>query len=133
MRYEVIMEKGDISLIRRKQDLDEYAVVSGLDKEKGEWDYTLCYWSFGRYSNTSQAECLSRVIEYYRYITEIDYIPRDRLIELATCFKDKIIENIENVFIEPEENMKEFFIDEMEMENSELEFFGINLHCNDRN
>ena len=37
MKYEVILEKGEYALILRGSRMEEYAVVSGLNKETGEW------------------------------------------------------------------------------------------------
>lgn len=67
MRYEVIMEKNGYALILRKTRMDEYAVVNGLDKAKGEWAWTYVYYNFGEFSPISKAEALAKAIDYFRY------------------------------------------------------------------
>lgn len=118
MRYEVIMEKNDYALIIRKTRMDEYAVVNGLDKAKGEWAWTYVYYNFGEFSPISKAEALAKAIDAFRYKTEEGYIPRCRLEELATLFKDGLIsDNRENAF--------EYFDEICEMSEEEKSFFGI--------
>ena len=41
MRYEVILEKGNYALIVRGNNLDEYAVISGLNEDINVWDWTV--------------------------------------------------------------------------------------------
>lgn len=117
MKYKVILEKGKYALIVRKNNLDEYAVVSGLDKETGIWDFTCDYWNFSRFG-LEQSEALSEAIDCFRAKTEPNYIPRCRLEELATQFKDELIED-------DRESVMEFFDEVCEMETYEKEFFGI--------
>lgn len=122
MKYEVIIEKGEYALIKRGVHMDEYAVVNGLDKTKGNWNWTVYYISFGKYSPYAEAHALSLVTEVFRSKTETNYIPRFRLEELATKFKDGLF----GADLESEE-YDEFFLDECEMEPHELEFFGIEM------
>lgn len=117
MRYEVILEKDKYALIVRGNNLDEYAVVGGLNKNKNEWDWTVSYWDFGRFG-LEQPEALSKAIDCFRAKTEPDYISRCRLEELATLFKDRLIED-------DRESAMEYFNEVCEMEENELEFFGI--------
>ena len=118
MEYEVIMTKGNHSLIRRGSRLDEYAVVNGLCNTIKEWNYTVAYFSFGIYSSLTQAEALGKALDVFRLYTESRYISRSRLEELATLFKDGLI-------LDDEESAMEYFTEECEMEGNELEFFGI--------
>lgn len=122
MKYEVIIEKGEYTLIKRGVHMDEYAVVNGLDKTKGNWNWTVYYISFGKYSPYAEAHALSLVTEVFHSKTETNYIPRFRLEELATKFKDGLF----GADLESEE-YDEFFLDECEMEPHELEFFGIEI------
>lgn len=46
MKYEVIMEKNGYALIKRGINLEEYAVVSRLNKETGSWAHTCVYYNF---------------------------------------------------------------------------------------
>lgn len=57
-------------------------------------------------------------VDSFRYCTEPNYITRSRLEELATLFKDKLIED-------DEESAMEYFNEECEMTDEEKEWFGI--------
>ena len=67
-----------------------------------------------------KATALSSALDLFRYRTESKYISRLRFEELATKFKDGLF----GAYLEDEE-YKEFFADECEMEDYEKEFFGI--------
>ena len=120
MKYEVIMEKKEYALITRGEKLKEYAVVNGLDKEKGEWAWTCAYWAYEYAGETmgNPAEALANAVDYFRMRTEDNYIPIPRLAELATLFKDRLIED-------DEASAMEYFEEVCEMEEHEKEFFGI--------
>ena len=118
MQYEVLFEKGNYALIRRGSEMTQYAVVNGLDKERGDWAWTVSYTDFGKYSSVTEIEALQEMIEVFRYKTEENYIPRWRLEELATQFKDGLIED-------DEESAMEYFDEMCEMTENEKEFFGI--------
>ena len=70
MRYKKILEKGKYALILRKKDLDEYAVVHGLNEETGEWNHTVNYWNFGKFSGLNQAKALQKALDCFRAKTE---------------------------------------------------------------
>ena len=59
MKYEVIMEAKNYALIKRGIDLEEYAVVSRLDRETESWAHTCVYYNFSPFSNLTQAEALA--------------------------------------------------------------------------
>lgn len=118
MNYQEILTKGNYSLILRKQLLDEYAVVHGLNKETGSWNHTVGYWNFCEFSALDQAKALSAAIDCFRNKTEESYIPRCRLEELATQFKDALLED-------DKYSALVFFDDFCEMTESEKEWFGI--------
>ena len=116
MKYEVIMEKGDYALILRGNELKEYAVVRGLDKERGDWERTSDYWSY-EYNGSkiaNQALALAKAVDFFRMRTEGDYVSRARLEKLATLFTDKLIEN-------DERKAMDFFDDYCDMEDYEKE------------
>lgn len=118
--YEVILEKGRHALIKRGTQFPEYAIVAGLLPEQerkfegSDWDGTVAAYDVN-------AKGLSDAIDRFRYLTELDYIPRLRLEELATKFKDGLL----GVYLEPAE-YEEFFDEECEMDDYEKEFFGLN-------
>lgn len=119
MKYEVIFEKGRYALVKRGEKMEEYAVVSGLNKESGEWDHTCSYANFSPFFRTSEAEALSTMLDLFRSKTEEDYITRNRLIELATLFKDGLIEG-------DKETADMYFRENCEMTEDEMAWFGVN-------
>ena len=121
MKYQEIMTKGNYSLILRKNNLDEYAVVHGLNKENGTWNHTVSYWNFCEFSSLDQAKALSYAIDCFREKTEENYIIRPRLEELATKFKDVFFE----VCAEKEVADEYFYDNGFELTESEKEWFGI--------
>lgn len=70
MRYEKLLQNGNYSLILRGNNLDEYAVVHGLDEEIGEWNHTVNYWNFGKYSRLDQVKALQKALDCFRVKTE---------------------------------------------------------------
>ena len=118
MEYEVLFEKGDYALVKRGSEMTQYAVVYCLDNVNKCWGCTVDYTDFGKYSSLTEIEALQYMIELFRMKTEENYIPRCRLEELATQFKDGIIED-------DKESAMEYFEEVCEMSENEKEFFGI--------
>lgn len=121
MRYEVLSEKNNYALIVRKIDLDEYAVVYGLNKEEGYWAHTCSYYNFSEYSSLSKEEALMYALDAFLCKTKENYISRYRLEELATKMKDGLMEDDEVSAIE-------YFNETCEMEDYEKEFFGVPMN-----
>lgn len=121
MKHEVLFEKGRYALILRGESMSEYAIVSCLDKSKGEWNNTIVYCGFGNLWPNTQAEALSVCLEVFRCYTEPNYISRNRLIELATRFKDNLI------YADPEAAV-ECFDEDCDLSEREKEFFGIDYN-----
>ena len=124
MKYSIILRNGRYALLEMET---QYVVACGFDEtlpENQQWTqgYYYTHW------NTSEAvvkqRMLSAALEYYRTLTETDYIPRCRLEELATQFKDGLIED-------NEESAMEYFDEVCEMTDSEKEFFGIETESDD--
>ena len=117
MKYNIILRNGRYALLEMET---QYVVACGFDETQSEGSQ----WSQGYYYthwNTSEIvkhRMLSAALEYYRSLTETDYITRCRLEELATQFKDGLIED-------DEESAMEYFDEVCEMEDYEKEFFGI--------
>lgn len=118
----VILRKGKYALIERGNQLKEIAVVYGLNDENDEWEHTVDYWSYEYNGNTigclDKAKALSEALELFRVKTEENYIHRNRLEELATKFKDGLLECDEDFAME-------FFEDECDLSESEMEWFGL--------
>ena len=117
MKYNIILRNGRYALLEMET---QYVVACGFDETQSEGSQ----WSQGYYYthwNTSEIvkqRMLSAALEYYRTLTETDYIPRCRLEELATLFKDGLIED-------DEESAMEYFDEVCEMTESEKKFFWI--------
>lgn len=92
IKYRVLFEKGNYSLILRGEKMQEYAVVNGLNKGTGEWDWTCGYWNFGKCYHLSESKALLLALDCFLTKTEKDYISRYRMEEFATKFKDIILE-----------------------------------------
>lgn len=101
----------------RGKDLTEYAVVFGLDNITKEWGHTCSYYDFGKYSRLTQPEALQLALDAFLCKTREDYIPKARLTELATCFKDRLLE-------ENYDSAMECF-EECDLSEYEQKFFGI--------
>lgn len=123
MKYELIelkwiTERGNIALIKRGEKHKEYAVVMNLDVEKpfesnDQWDWTVEYYS-------ADIEGLQKAVDCFRRKSEYKYISRARLEELATNFKDFIMD-----YIEDEEATTEELIAAYDIEDYEASFFGL--------
>ena len=119
MKYNIILRNGRYALLEMET---QYVVACGFDETQSEGSQ----WTQGYYYthwNTSEIvkqRMLSAALEYYRALTETDYIPRYRLEELATQFKDGLIED-------DEKSAMEYFDEVCEMTESEKEFFGIEI------
>ncbi len=120
MKYTLIEEKGQYALILRGESLTQYAVVSGLDKESGSWDWTCCYCDFGQFSELTRAEALFKVLDYYLMRTDAKHIPWARMSEIATVLKDGLIED-------GEEEAYQYMADVAELSESEAEYFGLDM------
>jgi hypothetical protein len=120
MKYTLIEEKGPYALILRGESMTQYAVVSGLDKETGSWDWTCCYYDFGKFSGLTKAEALFRALDYYLMRTNEKHIPWDRMSEIATVLKDGLIED-------GEDEAYRYMADVAELSESEAEYFGLDM------
>ena len=111
MKWNLILRSGKRALLQSASDT-QFAVVCGYNPDAPEdqqWDHGsyFPYWE----DLNRKVQMLSNALEYFRCLTEENYIPRERLIELATRFKDceSGDEDLENVLEDMEENEVEFF------------------------
>ena len=115
--YEIIAQKKEYALIKM-ENTEEYKIVSDICTD-GSWAYTVCSWTYGKFGGEEYL-VLQDAIDAFRARTESTYIPRSRLEELATKFKDGIFSCDLD-----EEEYDEFFDDECDMTDEELDFFGM--------
>ena len=120
MKYALIEAKGQYALILRGESMTQYAVVCGLDKETGSWDWTCCYYDFGRFSELTKAEALFKALDYYLMRTNKSYISWARMSEIATVLKDGLIED-------GEEEAYRYMADVAELLDTEAEYFGLDM------
>ena len=123
MKYTILLRNGRYALLEMKT---QYVVACGFDEtqeEGSQWaqGYYYTHWNE---NGVVKQRMLSAALEYFRTLTETDYIPRCRLEELATQFKDGLIEDCE-------ESAMEYFDEVCEMTESEKEFFGIETESED--
>ncbi len=117
----ILNQKGSWSLVRRGTDVEhDYIAVQNIEMTK---DGTYGWGSHSGYHCPSknpveQLASLVSALECYRQMTEPNYIPRARLEELATQFKDGLIDD-------DKYEAWEYFTGSCEMEEHELEWFGI--------
>ena len=117
MKYNIILQNGRYALIEMKT---QYVVACGFDEtqpEGSQWSQGY-YYSHWNTSEIVKQRMLSAALEYYRTLTETDYIPRCRLEELATLFKDGLISD-------DRESAMEYFDEVCEMSEEEKSFFEI--------
>ena len=120
MKYTLIEEKGRYALILRGEGMTQYAVVSGLDKESGSWDWTCCYYDFGKFSELTRAEALFKALDGYLMQTCEEHIPWARMSEIATLLKDGLIED-------DEEEAYQYMADVVELSDTEAEYLGLDM------
>ncbi|RHQ82505.1 hypothetical protein [Clostridium sp. AF22-10] len=117
MKWIEILRKDNHALLQSESDT-QYVVTSGYDPtqpEDQQWSSGIyfTYWHEAR-----KASYLQAVLDCFRNRTESDYIPRCRLEELATLFKDELISN-------DRESAMEYFDEVCEMTDEEKTYFGI--------
>lgn len=115
--YVIIVQKKEYALIKM-ENTEEYKIVSDICAD-GSWAYTVCSWMYGEFGREEYL-VLQDALDAFRARTESTYIPRSRLEELATKFKDGIFSCDLD-----EEEYDEFFDDECDMTDEELEFFEL--------
>ena len=120
MKYTLIEEKGQYALILRGESMTQYAVVCGLDKDTGSWDWTCCYYDFGNFSELTKAEALFKAVDYYLMRTNENHISWARMSEIATVLKDGLIQD-------GEEEAYRYMAEAAELSDAEAEYFGLDM------
>ena len=118
MKWVEILRKDKLALLQSENN-SQYVVASGYNpdgKEDEQWSYASYFMYYG--NEQAKALYLQAALDMFRAKSEENYIPRYRLEELATKFKDGLLED------DKEEAMI-FFDEECELTDSEKEWFGI--------
>lgn len=122
MKWNVICQKGNTALLQNEKDT-QFVVAYEYNPEMPEDEQ----WASGRYFCYWRADCkavfLQHALEYFRNTTENDYIPRCRMEELATNFKDKFIQLCEDCTMSDDEFDEE--MEELDLESHERKWFGL--------
>lgn len=84
--YEVLLRSGSYALLETEQN---YIVAHGFNEK----DPIGQMWAQGSYyykghTGETKAKALNNAIEHYLNLLDVNYISRNRMIELATRFKD---------------------------------------------
>ena len=123
MKWVEILRKGNTVLLQNESDT-QFVVAFNYDPTKPEDNQ----WSRGVYFEYWEPERKPRrlydAVDAFRSRTEENHISHYRLEELATKFKDRIAEDAMDLAMSDDEFL-EFFTDECEMEEKEMDFFGI--------
>lgn len=117
MDYRIILRNGKYALLDANT---KYIVACGYDETKPigqQWRYGY-YYTCWKTSEEEKQNAFCKALETFRCKTEPNYIPRCRLEELATQFKDALLED-------DKYSALVFFDDFCEMTESEKEWFGI--------
>ena len=118
MKWIELLRKGNISLLQSQSDT-QYCVCSNFNESAPEdqqyynGEY-FCYWD----NKDIKPIKLFAAVDYFRSRTEDDYVSYSRLTELATYFKDGLLED-------DKESAMEYF-DACDMEDYEKDLFKIN-------
>lgn len=118
MKWIEILRKDNYALLQSESDT-EYAVVTGYDptQPKGQqWEQGIYFTYFQ--NNLKKMLYLQSAYDCFMNKVNKDYIPRCRLEELATLFKDGLISD-------DRESAMEYFNEVCEMTDEEKSFFEI--------
>lgn len=118
MKWIEILRKDDYALLQSESDT-KYVVASGYNPTQPEDQQ----WSSGTYftyfqNNPKKMLYLQSAYDCFMEKVNADFIPRCRLEELATLFKDGLISD-------DKESAMEYFDEVCEMTEEEKEWFGI--------
>lgn len=118
MKWKEILRKDNYALLQSESDT-QYAVVSGYDPtqpENQQWANGIYFTYFQ--NNPKKILYLQSALDCFMEKVNADFIPRCRLEELATLFKDGLIED-------DKESAIEYFDEVCEMTEKEKEWFEI--------
>lgn len=118
MKWIEILRKDNYALLQSESDT-QYAVVSGYDPtqpENQQWANGIYFTYFQ--NNPKKILYLQSALDCFMEKVNADFIPRCRLEELATLFKDGLIED-------DKESAIEYFDEVCEMTEKEKEWFEI--------
>ena len=118
MKWIELLRNGNYALLQSESDT-QYAVVSGYDPTQPEGQQ----WAHGTYftyfqNNPKKILYLQSAYDCFMEKVNADFIPRCRLEELATLFKDGLISD-------DRDSALEYFDECCEMSDEEKSFFGI--------
>lgn len=123
MKWIEVLRNGRYALLQNEKDT-QFVFAVGYDPNGNEDEQWASGTYFTYWTPKRKAYYLEKAVDFFRMRTEPDYIPRGRLEELATKFKDRIAEDAIE-FGDSDEDFVYFFECECEMMWYELDFFGI--------
>lgn len=125
MKWIEILNGGKVRLLQSEND-SQFVVAIGYNPEAPEgqrWNYGDYYPYWGNAED--KAKCLSAAVEQFRYLTEKDYIPKERFEEIATQSISKLHEEMDS------DEFENFLRDELDLDDHERECLEIERELED--
>ena len=134
MKWIEILNGGKVRLLQSAND-SQFVVAIGYNPKAPEgqrWNYGDYYPYWGNAED--KAKCLSAAVEQFRYLTEKDYIPKERFEEIATqsihMLRDELDSYEFETFLKDdldlEDHVRKYLEIETELEDSDFEYLDIN-------
>lgn len=113
MERKVLFKKNGVALV----DLGtQYVVACNYNDKDGTWRQRH---GTSFFANGNNQRALLEALDLFLFKTEDNYITRHRLEEIATKYKDELVANTTL------EEVIEYSEEELDMDDYELEFFGL--------
>lgn len=117
----ILFEYGNDAVIKIEgKYITDYVVARGFYGIDKDWDHGV-YFSATAGDKENELACYMWAIEYLYKEANKDYITYDRMTEIATKFKDGMID-----FYVDREDALDWMRCEMDLTENEIEFFGLN-------
>lgn len=117
MKWNEIVKRNNVALLQNETDTS-FVVATGYNPEAAEGNQ----WNQGQYyaytDSSDKVRKISAALEYFRFLTEEKYIPRCRMEELLTLFKDGLVED-------DLESANEYFEETCDLSPVEMEWLGL--------
>lgn len=125
MKWIEILNGGKVRLLQSEND-SQFVVAIGYNPEAPEgkrWNYGDYYPYWGNAED--KAKCLSAAVEQFRYLTEKNYIPKERFEEIATKSIHMLRDELDSYEFET------FLKDDLDLEDHERKHLEIETDLED--
>lgn len=114
-RRTVLFEYGNDAIVKIEgKYLTDYVVARGFHGIDKDWNHGV-YFSATAGDKENELACYMWAIEYLYKEVNTDYITYDRMMEIATKFKDNL-----------DDEELEYAKEDLDLTEKEIEFFGLN-------